>query len=111
MQQRIFTIPENVAGAGRRPPCPMRTFGRNFEPDVGLHTLNRQPGGTVMNQPRRVLGLVALVAACALILAAWPVGAQPENTAARSKPKPDVQNAKYGPHQRNVLDLWKAKSD
>ena len=27
------------------------------------------------------------------------------------KPKPDVENAKYGPHERNVLDLWKAKSD
>ncbi|HVK14028.1 MAG TPA: alpha/beta hydrolase [Gemmataceae bacterium] len=27
-----------------------------------------------------------------------------------SKPKPDVQDAKYGPHERNVLDLWKAKS-
>ena len=26
------------------------------------------------------------------------------------KPKPDVENAKYGPHERNVLDLWKAKS-
>ncbi len=27
------------------------------------------------------------------------------------KPKPDVKNEKYGAHERNVLDLWKAKSD
>lgn len=28
-----------------------------------------------------------------------------------SKPVPDVSNAKYGTHERHVLDLWKAKSD
>jgi acetyl esterase/lipase len=28
-----------------------------------------------------------------------------------SKPQPDIQNAKYGPHERNVLDLWKAVSE
>lgn len=28
-----------------------------------------------------------------------------------SKPPPDLANAKYGPHERNVLDLWKANSD
>ena len=27
------------------------------------------------------------------------------------KPPPDLANIKYGPHERNVLDLWKAKSD
>ncbi|MCX7887531.1 MAG: alpha/beta hydrolase, partial [Verrucomicrobiae bacterium] len=26
------------------------------------------------------------------------------------KPKPDLANVRYGPHERNVLDLWKAKS-
>ena len=26
------------------------------------------------------------------------------------KPAPDLANVKYGPHERNVLDLWKAKS-
>ncbi len=25
--------------------------------------------------------------------------------------KPDLENVHYGPHERNVLDLWKAKSD
>ncbi len=28
-----------------------------------------------------------------------------------TKPKPDLIEVKYGPHQRNVLDLWKAKGD
>lgn len=26
-------------------------------------------------------------------------------------PEPDVRDEKYGPHERNVLDLWKARSD
>lgn|GEM_PF-1014321 len=38
---------------------------------------------------------------------------EPKKTrpAAAPKPAPDLANYKYGPHQRNVLDLWKAKSD
>jgi acetyl esterase len=28
-----------------------------------------------------------------------------------TKPRPDEENVKYGPHERNVLDLWMAKSD
>lgn len=28
-----------------------------------------------------------------------------------AKPTPDIAGEKYGPHERNVLDLWKAKSD
>jgi acetyl esterase len=31
--------------------------------------------------------------------------------AKQDKPKPDLVNEKYGTHERNVLDLWKAKSD
>ena len=26
-------------------------------------------------------------------------------------PKPDLENVRYGPHERNVFDLWKAKAD
>ena len=29
----------------------------------------------------------------------------------QDKPKPDLANEKYGTNERNVLDLWKAKSD
>ncbi len=36
----------------------------------------------------------------------------PENSKSRSgKPTPDHANVKYGPHERNVFDLWLAKSD
>jgi acetyl esterase/lipase len=48
-----------------------------------------------------------LASVCGLALLAPAVPAQP---AAKDKPKPDVANAKYGPHERNVLDLWQAKS-
>src|SRR5919109_583833 len=49
----------------------------------------------------------------ALLLAALviaPAHAQQKNKDA-AKPAPDLANVKYGPHERNVLDLWKAKSD
>jgi acetyl esterase len=29
----------------------------------------------------------------------------------QEKPAPDVKEEKYGPHERNVIDLWKAKSE
>ncbi len=28
-----------------------------------------------------------------------------------SLPDPDLRDVRYGPHERNVLDLWKARSD
>lgn len=34
-----------------------------------------------------------------------------ESKQSSGKPAPDVANHKYGPHERNVFDLWKAKSD
>jgi acetyl esterase len=34
---------------------------------------------------------------------------QPKKTAV--KPAPHLANVKYGPHERNVLDLWQAKAD
>jgi acetyl esterase len=43
-----------------------------------------------------------------------PTAATQDNTAAVQKvelPRADVVNAAYGPHERNVLDLWKAKSN
>lgn len=39
-----------------------------------------------------------------------PCLAQQKQKAAQ-KPSPDLANVKYGPHTRNVLDLWKAESD
>src|SRR5262245_33970485 len=57
--------------------------------------------------------LIARAVPPALLLAAVgivPVHAQQKNKDA-AKPAPDLTNVKYGPHRRNVLDLWKAKSD
>jgi acetyl esterase len=55
--------------------------------------------------PRRRTGLVALL----FLALAAPAAAQPKAKA--NKPKPDLADVKYGPHERNVLDLWKAKAD
>ena len=52
-----------------------------------------------------------MVSVLLLVLLAGPVTAQPKAKAKDSKPKPDLANEKYGPHERNVLDLWKAKND
>jgi len=41
-------------------------------------------------------------------LAAQP--RQDRQDARQTKPKPDHENVKYGPHERNVLDLWLARS-
>src|SRR5262245_17494699 len=57
--------------------------------------------------------LIARAVPPALLLAAVgivPVHAQQKNKDA-AKPAPDLTNVKYGPHERNVIDLWKAKSD
>jgi acetyl esterase len=53
---------------------------------------------------RSVLPLLAWAA-----LAVSPALAQAKKGPAL--PDPDVRDAKYGPHERNVLDLWKAKAD
>jgi acetyl esterase/lipase len=43
-----------------------------------------------------------LVVACAYGLVSF---------AGAAEPAPDLANHRYGPHERNVLDLWKAESD
>jgi acetyl esterase len=48
--------------------------------------------------PALMLGLVS-------ILSAQPTGAK------RAQRPPDLADVSYGPHERNVLDLWKAPSD
>jgi acetyl esterase/lipase len=37
--------------------------------------------------------------------------AQPKRRAQAEKPKPDLAEVSYGPHPRNVLDLWQAKAE
>ena len=51
-----------------------------------------------------VLGVVIV-----LMLATWRSWARPLGLFEPAKPRPDVVNMRYGPHDRNVLDLWKAK--
>lgn len=52
----------------------------------------------------------ALCVALMTALMAWPCFAQKVRKGG-AKPAPDLADVKYGPHERNVLDLWKAKSD
>lgn len=62
----------------------------------------------------RTLRIAAIVVAVVMIASASqprPVQAQQKKKDAPAKPAPDLANEKYGPHERNVLDLWKAKSD
>jgi acetyl esterase/lipase len=62
---------------------------------------------TVRPQARR--RLAAMVVLGALVLVCWRSWARPPHRPAPSKPEPDWANLRYGPHDRNVLDLWKAK--
>ncbi len=50
--------------------------------------------------------VVLLSIALSLVGSAW---AQPAKKTDR-KPKPDLADVSYGPHARNVLDLWQAKA-
>src|SRR5689334_12464802 len=56
--------------------------------------------------------LVRLFLFCLSASVALPGLAQSDKAGKQTeKPAPDLAEVKYGPHQRNVLDLWKAKSD
>src|SRR5438128_7617637 len=50
-----------------------------------------------------------LIVVCAAVVLLGS-SAEAQQPKARSLPAPDVSNAAYGPHERNVLDLWKATS-
>ncbi|MCI0682743.1 MAG: alpha/beta hydrolase [Gemmataceae bacterium] len=51
-----------------------------------------------------------LALAIAFLSSSAPLDAQPKKKGA-NLPKPDLANVKYGPHERNVLDLYKAGAD
>ena len=51
-----------------------------------------------------VLGLIVL-----LTLVSWRTWGRPFPVFPPAKPYPDIVNLRYGPHERNVLDLWLAK--
>ena len=64
----------------------------------------------------KIRWILSLTVSC-LLAVNWPgiaadAKAKPERKGkAATRPAPDLANEKYGPHERNVLDLWKAKSD
>lgn len=55
--------------------------------------------------------LAAFGALFALLLLGWRVGAGPPRLPAPPKPPPAHPNVHYGPHERNILDLWRAKPE
>lgn len=56
--------------------------------------------------------LIALALVVLGLSIATPVSAQKKKAAGNAnKPAPDLANYKYGSHERNVFDLWKATSD
>jgi len=59
-----------------------------------------------MRATRRGVGICL----AALFLSSWSV-ARPTACAADDNPPPTLENVSYGPHERNLLDLWLAKSD
>jgi acetyl esterase/lipase len=56
---------------------------------------------------RRAAALGLLVLLC---LVSWRTWGGPFSLFDPAKPPPDIANLRYGPHERNVLDLWQAKS-
>jgi len=53
--------------------------------------------------------LAAFGVLAGLVLVCWQVWARPLRLPAPPKPPPAHPNVRYGPHERNVLDVWRAK--
>jgi acetyl esterase len=53
--------------------------------------------------------VVVLSVTAVMLLASWRSWGRPLRLFEPGKPKPDVANIRYGPHDRNVFDVWKAK--
>jgi acetyl esterase len=60
----------------------------------------------VRPRSRRVVGLGVIAV---ILTATWQSWGRPLRFFDVRKPSPDVSNIRYGPHDRNVFDLWKAK--
>ncbi len=60
-------------------------------------------------RPQALRRLAELGIVVGLVLVCWRSWAQPPAHPGPPKPEPDFPNIRYGPHERNVLDLWKAK--
>jgi len=62
-----------------------------------------------MSVPLRFASLTVVAASTLFVLSAN--GQEAKKTKANAKPSPDMANVAYGEHTRNVMDVWKAKSD
>jgi BD-FAE len=64
-----------------------------------------------MSSLRSIVVTIGLAAAI-MLLVIEPAFAQAKaKQKGEVKPPPDMANVSYGPHERNVMDVWKAKSD
>jgi acetyl esterase len=57
------------------------------------------------------LAIAAVFAVISLVLASPALAQAKAKQKGETKPPPDLANVSYGPHERNVMDVWKAKSD
>ena len=65
-----------------------------------------------MNLMNRLVSIVCLTVLAVAVSALSSFGQQAKaKKKAEAKPSPDMANVSYGPHERNVMDVWKAKSD
>jgi acetyl esterase/lipase len=60
---------------------------------------------------RKTIFMTALMLVCTLSAISPAAAPKQKKGGEAAKPPADLQNVSYGPHERNVLDLWKAQSD
>jgi acetyl esterase len=53
--------------------------------------------------------IIPRIAASVVLVLALPFGARAREARAEPRPQPDFADVRYGPHARNVFDLWIAK--
>lgn len=59
----------------------------------------------------RRLHQIAFTVAMAIVVTLLATGVMAAPVARPALPPPDLRDVKYGPHERNVIDLWKAKAE
>jgi hypothetical protein len=62
-----------------------------------------------MKSASRVAALLAAI--CFLVGSNVALGQAKAKKTGEAKPPPDMANVAYGPHERNVMDVWKAKAE
>ncbi len=62
-------------------------------------------------RPRTGRRLAVLGILAGLMLICWRAWAQAPRRLPPIKPPPAYPNVRYGPHDRNVLDVWRARPD